>query len=277
MLFGLDGSIWVVFRVLESLGGNVITYSASGGVATVTIDDPDRRNPLSNEAMHELQRAVDRSAEDPDVRVVVVTGAGERAFSAGGDLTGGFVDRPLSDHGSRGALGDLFRAMRVNPKPIVGRVNGVALGGGFGLAVACDITIAKRGARMGTPEIDLGLWPMMISTILSDVAPRKRLLEMMLVGTIIDADEAEQLGLVTRVADADDFDEAVDSIVVSLLAKSSAALALGKRSFYSMVDMDADTALDHLQIGLTATAQTQDAAEGVAAFLEKRPPDWTGR
>lgn len=255
----------------------MITYSASDGVATITIDDPDRRNPLSNAAMVELRGAVDRSAKDSDVRVVVVTGAGDRAFSAGGDLSGGFVDRPLADHASRGALAELFRAMRMNPKPIVGRVNGAALGGGFGLAVACDITIAVSGAKLGTPEIDLGLWPMMISTVLADMAPRKRLFEMMLSGTLIDAAEAERLGLVTRVVEMDDLDEEVDAIVELLAAKSPAALALGKRSFYSMVDMDGDTALDHLQIGLTATARTEDGAEGVSAFLEKRPPEWTGR
>lgn len=255
----------------------MITYSASDGVATITIDDPDRRNPLSNAAMMELRGAVDRSAKDSGVRVVVITGAGDRAFSAGGDLSGGFVDRPLADHASRGALAELFRAMRMNPKPIVGRVNGAALGGGFGLAVACDITIAVSGAKLGTPEIDLGLWPMMISTILTDMAPRKRLFEMMLSGTLIEAAEAEQLGLVTRVVEMDDLDEEVDAIVALLATKSPAALALGKRSFYSMVDMDGDTALDHLQIGLTAIARTEDGAEGVSAFLEKRPPGWTGR
>jgi enoyl-CoA hydratase len=255
----------------------VITYQVNGGVATITINDPERRNPLSIEAMRDLERSIVRSATDDEASVVVVTGAGEKAFSAGGDLSGGFVDDPLGDHLDRGALADVFRAMRRNPKPIVGRVNGVALGGGFGVAVACDITIATDDAKLGTPEIGLGLWPMMISAVLVRAMPRKALLEMMLTGRIMDASEAVELGLVTRAVPRSDLDASVASTIESLLNRSPAALALGKQAFYAMEDMDVDTALDHLHAGLTATAMTQDAREGVAAFLEGREATWTGR
>lgn len=255
----------------------MITYQVNGGVATITINDPERRNPLSIEAMRDLERSIVRSATDDEASVVVVTGAGEKAFSAGGDLSGGFVDDPLGDHLDRGALADVFRAMRRNPKPIVGRVNGVALGGGFGVAVACDITIATDDAKLGTPEIGLGLWPMMISAVLVRAMPRKALLEMMLTGRIMDASEAVELGLVTRAVPRSDLDASVASTIESLLNRSPAALALGKQAFYAMEDMDVDTALDHLHAGLTATAMTQDAREGVAAFLEGREATWTGR
>ncbi|MFV1971544.1 MAG: enoyl-CoA hydratase/isomerase family protein [Acidimicrobiia bacterium] len=255
----------------------MISYDVTNGVATVTIDDPERRNPLSMETMAGLADAVSSAGSDEDVRVIVLTGAGDRAFSAGGDLSGGFVDSPLPDHQGRGALADLFRAMRSNPKPIVGRINGAALGGGFGVAAACDITIAADHARFGTPEINLGLWPMMISAVLLPLVPRKQLLEMMLVGRIVDAAEARELGIVTRVVPSAELDTAVGDVVATLVSKSSAALALGKSSFYAMEGMDIDTALDHLQIGLTAVSFTEDAAEGVQAFLEKRPPEWKGR
>ncbi len=255
----------------------MISYDVTNGVATVTIDDPERRNPLSIETMAGLADAVSSAGSDEDVRVIVLTGAGDRAFSAGGDLSGGFVDSPLPDHQGRGALADLFRAMRSNPKPIVGRINGAALGGGFGVAAACDITIAADHARFGTPEINLGLWPMMISAVLLPLVPRKQLLEMMLVGRIVDAAEARELGIVTRVVPSAELDTAVGDVVATLVSKSSAALALGKSSFYAMEGMDIDTALDHLQIGLTAVSFTEDAAEGVQAFLEKRPPEWKGR
>lgn len=255
----------------------MITYSITNEVATVTIDDPERRNPLSLAAMTEVTDAVRRAATDDDVRVIVLTGAGDVAFSAGGDLSGGFVDSPLTDHQARGALADLFRTMRSAPKPIVGRINGLALGGGFGVAAACDITIASDQAKFGTPEIDLGLWPMMISAILLPLVPRKQLLEMMLVGRIIDAAEAREIGIVTRVVPADYLDAAVGEVVKQLRSKSAAAVALGKSSFYAMEGMDLDTALDHLHIGLTAVSFTDDAAEGVAAFLEKRDPTWSGR
>lgn len=255
----------------------MITYSVHDAVATLTIDDPERRNPLSNAAMGELASAVMRSADDDAVRVIVITGAGDKAFSAGGDLKAGFVDEPLAGHEARGELADLVRAMRNNPKPIIGRVNGVALGGGFGVAAACDITVAVDHAKFGTPEIDLGLWPMMISAVLHPLVPRKRLLEMMLTGQVIDAHEAADLGLVNKVVSSDDLDGAVATTANRLIEKSSAALALGKRSFYTIVDMDTDTALDHLHIGLTATARTEDAGEGVDAFLAKRSPSWKHR
>ena len=255
----------------------MITYSAASGVATITIDDPERRNPLSNEAMQDLRAAVERAGQDDGVAVVVLTGAGDRAFSAGGDLSGGFVDSPLSSHEERSSLADLFRAMRLNPKPIIGRINGLALGGGFGVAVACDITIAADDVRMGTPEVGLGLWPMMISAVLVRAMPRKALMEMMMTGRIIDSATALDLGLVTSVVPRESLDTAVDAMVATLLTKSPAALALGKRAFYAMSDMDIDTALDTLHLGLTAAAATEDAAEGVAAFLDKRDPEWKGR
>lgn len=255
----------------------MITYNVSEEIATVTIDDPVRRNPLSLETMAQLTDSVRQAGLDSGVRVVVLTGAGDVAFSAGGDLAGGFVDSPLPDHQTRGVLADLFRAMRSAPKPIVGRINGLALGGGFGVAAACDITIASDQARFGTPEINLGLWPMMISTVLLPLVPRKQLLEMMLVGRIIDAAEARDLGIVTSVVPAIGLDDAVAETTATLRSKSPAALALGKSSFYAMEGMDFDTALDHLHIGLTAASFTEDAAEGVQAFLEKRPPNWKGR
>ena len=255
----------------------MITYDVDGAVAWVVIDDPARRNPMTNEAMRDLHAAVDRADTDPAVRVIVLTGAGDAAFSAGGDLSGGFVDDPLGDHRDRGALADLFRAMMRSGKPIIARVNGVALGGGFGLAVAADITIASDTARMGTPEIGLGLWPMMISSVLARAMPSKALLDMMLTGRVIEAAEALRFGLVTRVVPPAQLDDAVDDAVASLLASSPAALALGKRAFYAMADLDLDSSLDLMHLGLTSTALTEDGAEGVGAFLDKRPPEWSGR
>ncbi len=255
----------------------MIRYEVTDGVAAITIDDPERRNPLSNAEMTALADAVSRSGVDPDVQVVVVTGAGDRAFSAGGDLQGGFVDNPLAGHQARGALADVLRAMRRNPRPIVGRINGVALGGGFGIAAACDIVIAAESAKFGTPEIDLGLWPMMISAVLMPIVPQKALLEMMMTGRIVSAEEAVELGIVSRVVPDDGLDAEVAAVVEVLKSKSSAALALGKEAFYAVADMDFDTALDHLHIGLTAVAMTEDASEGVDAFLTKRTPEWKAR
>ena len=255
----------------------MIRHETSGDRATITIDDEERRNPLSNAAMFEIAEAVRRAGGDDSVRVVVLTGAGDRAFSAGGDLSGGFVDAPLTEHAERGALVELIRAMRTCQKPVVARVNGHAFGGGMGLVAASDLAICADHAQLGTPEITVGLWPMMITAVLQPLVPRRALLEMMLTGGRIDAAEAERLGLVNRVVALEDLDAAVDEVVARLVAQSPAALALGKRAFYTVQDMDVDTALDHLHNGLTAIAATEDAVEGVAAFQDKRSPEWTGR
>jgi enoyl-CoA hydratase/carnithine racemase len=252
-----------------------VRYEVDGGRATITIDDPERRNPISVAVMEGLVEATRRAVEDPEVRVIVYTGAGDRAFSAGGDLSGSFVDDPVGLHRARGKLADLFRLMLRGGKPTVARVNGHALAGGFGLAVACDITICVDDAKLGTTEVRVGLWPMMISAILARVMPPKAALELMLTGRIITPEEALRLGAVSRVVPRHELDAAVDEVVDSLLAASPATLMLGKDSFYGMADADLDAALDRLQVGLTETALTEDAREGIQAFLEKRPPDWS--
>ncbi len=244
--------------------------------ATITIDDEDRHNPLTNEAMGEMTAALHRACGDEAVRVIVITGAGDRTFSAGGDLAGGFVDEPLAEHGERGALADLIRAMRRCPKPIVARVNGHAFGGGLGLIAASDLAISADHARLGTPEISVGLWPMMITAVLKPLMSRRALLEMMMLGRRLDAAEARELGLVNRVVPVGELDDAVDEVATALAVQSPVAMALGKQAFYAVEDMDLDTALDHLHHGLTALATTDDAAEGITAFLEKRSPDWPG-
>lgn len=229
---------------------------------------------MSVETMSGLLDATRAAVDDPEVRVIVYTGAGENAFSAGGDLSGSFVDDPVGLHRERGALADLFRLMVRGAKPTIARVNGHALAGGFGLAVACDITVCVEDAKLGTTEIRVGLWPMMISAILARTMPRKAVLELMLTGRTIDPVEAQRLGAVSRVVARDDLDGVVDEIVDGIIRSSASTLMIGRDSFYGMLDADFDAALDRLQIGLTETAMSEDAAEGVAAFLEKREPQF---
>ncbi|MEX1038975.1 MAG: enoyl-CoA hydratase-related protein [Acidimicrobiia bacterium] len=254
----------------------MIQYRSGGGRATITIDDPERRNPMSTEAMQGLLDATRQAVADDEVRVIVYTGAGDQAFSAGGDLSGGFVDDALGRHQERGALADLFRLMDRGGKPTVARVNGHALAGGFGLAVACDITICVEGAKLGTTEVRVGLWPMMISAVLARSVPRKAALELMLTGRVIDAHEAQRIGAVSRVVTPDNLDAAVDEVVESLLAASPSSFLIGKDSFSGIYDAGFDIALDRLQGGLTEVALTADAEEGIDAFLNKRDPEWTG-
>jgi enoyl-CoA hydratase/carnithine racemase len=254
-----------------------VRLDTSGGRATITLDDPERRNPMSVETMGLLLDVTRQAVDDPKVRVIVFTGSGDQAFSAGGDLSGDFVDDPVGLHQARGALADLFRLMFRGGKPTVARVNGHAIAGGFGLAAACDITICVDDAKLGTSEIKVGLWPMMISAVLLRVMPRKAALEMMLTGRLIDPEEARRLGVVSRVVPREELDATVDEVVDSLMSLSPAALMIGKDSFFAIADADLDTALDRLQVGLTEISMTEDAAEGVSAFVEKRDPRWRGR
>lgn len=253
-----------------------VRLDTAEGRATITIDDPERRNPLSVAAMADMVELTAQALADDSVGVLVYTGTGE-VFSAGGDLSGSFADDAIGLHSERGRLAELFRLMRRGGKPTVARVNGHALAGGFGLAAACDITIAVDDARLGVPEINVGLWPMMISAVLVRSMSEKAVLELMLTGRLIDAEEARHLGVVTRVVSRPRLDEAVDETVAGLLSKPRAVVALGRDAFYDMVDADFDAALDRLQGGLTAVLLSDDAKEGVAAFLEKRPPQWSGR
>ena len=251
----------------------MVEYEVNEGRATITISDPERRNPISVTTMEGLLEATGRGLDDRSVRVLVYTGAGD-VFSAGGDLSSSFVDNAVGLHRERGILADLFRLMIRGGKPTVARVNGHALAGGFGLAIACDATICVDEAKLGTTEVAVGLWPMMISALLVRVMPRKAALELMLTGRVIDPFEAQRLGAVSRVVSRADLDLAVDETVAALQSKSAATLMIGRDSYHGIADLDFDAALDRLQVGLTSVAMSDDAAEGVAAFLEKREPRW---
>ena len=257
-------------------------YQLDDGVARVTINRPERRNAMSWEVMHGLRQVLARASEDDDVRVVVLGGAGEDAFCAGADLakmTG--ADEPdagvLAVHEERGVLAEVFDALWRLGKPTVARVQGFALAGGFGLALACDLVVASERARFGAPEVNVGLWPYMITVPMVRSMPPKQALELMLTGRIVDAAEGQRLGFVTRVVAPEELDEAVSELAQTLAAKSPAVMKLGRDAFYAVWDMAAPDALAHLHAMLSLTTQTEDAAEGIAAFLEKRAPRWRGR
>lgn len=253
----------------------MLVAEQTGPVLKLTINDPERRNPLTNEVVAAMCEAVRSVAED--VRVIVITGSGTKAFCAGGDLAGGFFDNPVETHSERAGLAELFRVIRSCPQPVVARVNGHALAGGFGLMLACDIAIAADHARFGMPEINVGLWPMMISALVQRALPEKVAIDLMMTGRQVTASEARTIGAVSRVAPALELDAMVDELVDSLVAKSSAILAIGKQSFYAASDLGFDAALEMLATGLTVVAMTEDAREGTTAFVEKRPPNFVGR
>jgi enoyl-CoA hydratase len=239
-----------------------------GPVGRITLNRPDKRNPIDPAMCGEMVHAL-RAMQ---ARVIVLTGAGS-VFSAGGNLAG--MQQPSGI--PPGTLVELFTTMHGLGKPIIGMINGHALAGGLGLVVACDVAIAADTAQLGTTEIAVGLWPMMITAEITRSVGRKRTLEMMLTGKKLDAQEALVCGLVTRVVPAAQLVAETRALAESLAEKSPAAIALGLRAFYRSQDMDMAPALEYLQGELGRVLALEDAAEGIAAFFGKRKPVWKGR
>ncbi len=255
-----------------------LLLDAGDSTATITINRPDQRNALSLGTMSELRSAFAWCKERSDVSVVVLTGAGDRVFCAGADLSGFASDAStLELHDGRHALVDLFIEMSELGKPIVGRINGHALAGGFGLACACDLLVAVDSATFGTPEINVGVWPMMIQAILTRKLPRNVVLEMVMLGERWTAQQLQQYGLVNRVVAQQQLDEATALLTSKLGEKSSVIMRLGRDSFYRQQDMDYKAALEYLHSQVTLVTLTEDSAEGRKAFFEKRTPRFTGR
>jgi enoyl-CoA hydratase/carnithine racemase len=254
-----------------------VEYRVEDAIARVLINRPDRRNAMSFDVMTGLRDAFIKARDDEAVRVIVLTGAGDRAFCAGADLTSIGDSGAAGSHDARGMLAEVFRSIWGLGKPVIARVRGFALAGGFGLAMACDFVIASDDAQFGTPEINVGLWPYMITVpLLRSMSPRVAL-ELMTTGRRVDAAEASRLGFVNRVVPVEELDDTVDAFAKDLASKSPLIMRWGRDSFYRALEMRADDALDYLQAMLTVTTLSEDSAEGIAAFVEKRPPRWTGR
>jgi enoyl-CoA hydratase/carnithine racemase len=255
-----------------------VLYGVEGPVARITINRPERRNSLSWSVIEAIRGRAAEAKADPAVRVLVLTGAGDKAFSAGADLSGMAAGAGyLELHQGRGQVAELFLDLWSLGKPTIARVRGFALAGGFGLALSCDLVICSDDSQFGTPEIDIGLWPYMITVPLVRSMPPKKALELMLTGRRVNAAEAERIGFVNQVVPADQLDDAVLEMATTLASKPPAAMKLGRDSFYAVWDMAAREALTYLHPMLTVTTGTEDALEGIAAFADKRRPRWVGR
>lgn len=254
-----------------------LLYTRRDAVATVTINRPDARNALSDDVVMELRAALQEARHDPSVRVIVITGAG-KVFCAGADLNSFRSEQPeLDRYFQRRHLADLFVEMTELGKPTVARVNGHALAGGFGLVAACDLAIAGDEAQFGMPEVNVGVFPMMIMAIVFRNLPRKAAMELMLTGKRIDAIEAARLGLINRHVPAERLDDEVGALTTELAKKSPIGMRLGLEAFYKMQDMSFPSAIAYLQNQLAILSLSDDLKEGVTAFFEKREPRFTGR
>jgi enoyl-CoA hydratase/carnithine racemase len=248
------------------------------GVCTLRLCRPERRNALSNALIEAILEGLAGAAADPTVRVVVLVGEGA-AFCAGGDLADGMgaADGALAAHRGRARFAELLRAVVDHRVPVVAAVHGDALGGGFGLAMAADLVVVDPEARLGTPEVKVGLFPHIILPILMRVVPRRALMEMVYTGERVSGTRAVELGFATRVsAPGASYDEAM-ALAATIASRSPTAVALGKQTARFVEDADLTTALAHLPHVLGLNLATEDAAEGIAAFLQKRAPRFPGR
>jgi enoyl-CoA hydratase len=251
---------------------------AESGVATITLDEPDTRNALSDEMLSELIDAYTAARDDDAVRCVVLTSSHEKVFSSGANLGGFAAEVPLvHKHFGTERFPKLFRLMGELGKPTICAANGHVLAGALGIALACDLIVAREGAEFGTPEINVGAFPFMIMALIYRNVPRKKTNEMLLLGERVSADEAAQIGIVNKVVPASEFDAAVREWAEKLASKSPVIMRLGKDAMFRQQDMAFLDALDYLRANLSLALSTDDIAEGVRAFFEKRDPQWSGR
>ena len=248
------------------------------GVATLTLNQPDTRNALSTEMLRDVVDALESARADESVRCLVVTSSHEKVFSSGANLAGFGADVPLvHKHFGSDQIMRLFRLVAEMPKPTICAANGHVLAGALGIALACDLIIAKDSAGFGTPEINVGAFPFMIMALIYRNVPRKKTNELLLLGERISAEEAREAGIVNKVVAAEEFDDAVRSWATKLAAKSPVIMRLGKEAMFRQQDMPLFEALDYLRAQLTLALSTEDIQEGVKAFFEKRDPQWSGR
>jgi len=257
---------------------DTLRYEIADGVATVTLDQPETRNALSDQVLDELIAAFESARADDAVRCVVLTSSHEKVFSSGANLGGFAEELPLvHKHLGTERFPRLFRLIGELGKPTICAANGHVLAGALGLALACDLIVAREGVRFGTPEINVGAFPFMIMALIYRNVPRKFTNELLLLGEQIPAEEAARIGLINRVVPAEEFGAFVGAWAAKLASKSPVIMRLGKDAMFRQQDMAFADALDFLRAQLTLAFATDDIHEGVKAFFEKREPVWTGR
>jgi enoyl-CoA hydratase/carnithine racemase len=252
-----------------------VLVAREGVVARITLNRPDKRNALSLELMEELIVALDRIGADGDVRAVVIEGAGV-AFSAGHDLSE-MVGRDLPFYQRLfDVCTELMEKIHRLPQPVIAKVHGIATAAGCQLVAACDLAVAADDARFATPGVKIGLFCSTPMVPLSRAIGRKRALEMLLTGELVDASTALEWGLVNRVVPAEDLDDAVAELVDAIARSSPLTVGIGKEAFYAQAELDEHRAYDLTKAVMSMNSMAADAQEGICAFLEKRRPSWTG-
>ena len=248
-----------------------------GAVQWIIINREERRNALNEKVALGIQAGLDAAEADRSVRAVVLTGAGDKAFCAGGDLQLQADGTPFTIDAAdpRHYVAGLFRRMDACRLPIIARVNGPALAGGFGLMCACDLVVAREDAKLGTTEVKVGIFPMMILPYLLRVVSYRRVMELCITGELISAKDGEAENIVNYAVPAAELDAKLDWLLARIADKSPTGIRLGKQALSKIREMSTDAALEYAQFMLANMSRTRDAREGMQAFNEKRAPNWT--
>jgi enoyl-CoA hydratase/carnithine racemase len=261
------------------VAAEVVLYQLDdAGVATITLNDPDTRNALSEDMLAGLTVAFERARDEDAARCVVLASAHEKTFSSGANLSGFAAEMALvHKHFAGERFVSLFKLIGELGKPTIVAARGHVLAGALGIALACDLILASEQASFGTPEINIGAFPFMIMALIYRNVPRKKANELLLLGERWSAEQAREAGIVNRVVPDAELDATVADWAAKLAAKSPVIMRLGKQAMRRQLDMPLDDALDYLRAQLTLAQSTEDIAEGVSAFFEKREPQWKGR
>ncbi|HLJ01625.1 MAG TPA: enoyl-CoA hydratase/isomerase family protein [Bradyrhizobium sp.] len=248
-----------------------------GAALWITLNRPQKRNALNAEVIAGIARGYRAAHEDSDVRAIVLTGAGDKAFCAGADLqnTGGAFAHDFSKPNVDYA--DLLRLSQDATKPAIARVNGVCMAGGMGLLCMTDMAIASEHAIFGLPEVKVGVFPMQVLSLLQSVAPRRLINEWAITGEPFDASTAQAAGLLNYVVPQADLDAKVEWLIGRIADKSPTAIRRGKYAMRAIASMSFDEVIAYTESQIALLAMTEDAKEGLKAFAEKRKPVWTGK
>ncbi len=252
-----------------------LLYEVKKNIGYITINREANRNSISSDAVTLFLETLETAEKDDNVRVVCVSGAGERVFCSGADLGSNIGN--ASGNPAFKNYAKLITRLASFPKPTLAKINGHCMAGGTGFMLACDIVIAKDDAKFGTPEVNVGLFPMMIGALIFRNVLRKKAMEMILLGEKLTANQALDMGMITRVVPKEQFEEQVDKVLKTICSKSPIGLRIGKEAFQGIETMDLESSVNFLSEKLIEVASTQDAVEGITAFFEKRTPNFTGK